>query len=88
MIKIFKKEILDCKYNDFVKDEIVIDNICVAIPYDNKCDIFLANGIKITVTKEVYKRIIEQQCCSVEKNFEKKKDGFVKPFIKKIKGKE
>ena len=59
MIKILKKEIVSCKCDDFVESEIVIDNICLAVPYDNKCDIYLANGMKLTVTKQVYNRILE-----------------------------
>lgn len=86
MIEILKNEILKCdKYDDFVNDKIYIDNICLMICYDNKCDMFLANGMKLTVAKEVCKRIVEQK---QEKNFEDKKNSFTKTFIKKFKGKE
>lgn len=67
MIKILKKEIVSYKYGDFVNDEIIVDNICLAVPYDNKCDIYLANGMKITVVKEVYERIEQKTEKAAEK---------------------
>ena len=53
--------------------------------YDNKCNIFLSNGMKIIVKQEVFNRIIQHQKEIVSVN---KEDGFVKKAIKKIKGKE
>lgn len=86
MIEILKNEILSCdKYTNFVQDKIVLDNICLMFCYDNKCNIFLSNGMKIIVKQEVFNRIIQHQKEIVSVN---KEDGFVKKAIKKIKGKE